>query len=220
MQQQIKTVLPRSAWNDITITENGEGLVSVEQTDRLKTGLINKDYEPSFFVRSSVKEKLVRVSNNLPKGINLVLIEGYRSTASQQYEWDRVYKELSNLHPDLSAEEINKKVGLLVAKPLPLANHHCGGAIDVTLCNTDGTLLDIGTNYISDIKSVEEKQYIPMFAVGLTTEQQLNRTLLRESMEKEGFIWYPGEWWHYCYGDRMWAVYTNKKECFYGSIEK
>ena len=220
MRQQIKIVLPRSAWDNITITENGEQLVSVEQTDRLKLNLIKKDYTPSFFVRESIKEKIIKISNSLPHGINLVLIEGYRSTASQKYEWDRVYNDLKDSFPNLSDDEINKKVGLLVAKPLPLANHHCGGAIDVTLCSNDGTLFDMGTGYISEIKNMEEKQYIPMFADRLTQEQQSNRTLLREAMEKEGFVWYPGEWWHYCYGDRMWAVYTNKKESFYGPIEK
>lgn len=38
-------------------------------------------------------------------------------------------------------------------------------------------------------------------------------------MKKEDFVWYPGEWWHYCFGDRMWAVYSNQIECFYGPIE-
>lgn len=35
-------------------------------------------------------------------------------------------------------------------------------------------------------------------------------------MEKAGFQNYPFEWWHYCYGDRMWAAYSGKKTCFYG----
>jgi D-alanyl-D-alanine dipeptidase len=39
-------------------------------------------------------------------------------------------------------------------------------------------------------------------------------------MEAEDFVWYPGEWWHYCYGDRMWAVYSGRTECMYGSLEE
>ena len=38
-------------------------------------------------------------------------------------------------------------------------------------------------------------------------------------MKKLDFVNFPAEWWHYCYGDRMWAAYKGKKECFYGYIE-
>jgi D-alanyl-D-alanine dipeptidase len=58
-----------------------------------------------------------------------------------------------------------------------------------------------------------------MLSDKITEEQKANRKILRDAMEKEDFVWYPGEWWHYCFGDRMWAVYSNQKECFYGPIE-
>ena len=35
-------------------------------------------------------------------------------------------------------------------------------------------------------------------------------------MENAGFKNYPNEWWHFCYGDRMWAAYSKRKDCFYG----
>ncbi|MCC6520971.1 hypothetical protein IT403_03270 [Candidatus Nomurabacteria bacterium] len=38
-------------------------------------------------------------------------------------------------------------------------------------------------------------------------------------MTSVGFVYYPGEWWHYCYGDRMWAVYSRRKECVYGPVQ-
>jgi D-alanyl-D-alanine dipeptidase len=57
----------------------------------------------------------------------------------------------------------------------------------------------------------------PMFAKGLTEEQIANRKILRTAMEKAGFTYYPGEWWHYCYGDQMWAAYMRKKYAVYGT---
>jgi len=37
-------------------------------------------------------------------------------------------------------------------------------------------------------------------------------------MMKEGFVNYPLEWWHWCYGESLWA-YVNKKEySIYGKI--
>lgn len=38
-------------------------------------------------------------------------------------------------------------------------------------------------------------------------------------MKKEGFVNYPGEWWHFSYGDQLWAAYKNKKYAIYGSID-
>ncbi|MEK6914663.1 MAG: hypothetical protein AABW83_03360 [Nanoarchaeota archaeon] len=35
-------------------------------------------------------------------------------------------------------------------------------------------------------------------------------------MTKSGFTNYPGEWWHWSYGDRIWAHYNNKKYAIYG----
>lgn len=30
-------------------------------------------------------------------------------------------------------------------------------------------------------------------------------------MAKEGFINFPGEWWHFSYGDRVWSAYKGKR---------
>ena len=46
-----------------------------------------------------------------------------------------------------------------------------------------------------------------------------NRMLLKNVLENAGFKNYPQEWWHYSYGDKMWAAYSFKKKAFYGFIE-
>jgi len=219
MQNQIKYVLPRAAWDSITIQENNECLVQLAESDRLKIGLIKKDYEASFLVRKTIAEKLILVSNSLPVGVNLILIEGYRTLKSQQAEWDRAIVRVRELERSLSYEQAQQIVRLIVAKPHSLANHHCGGAVDVTLAYSDGTLIDMGTPYISQVNDWSCKDKFPMFAKNITTDQSKNRELLRLTMEIADFVWYPGEWWHYCFGDRMWAVYSNKPSCLFGSIE-
>jgi D-alanyl-D-alanine dipeptidase len=30
---------------------------------------------------------------------------------------------------------------------------------------------------------------------------------------------YPAEWWHYSYGDRMWAAYSNRRTAIYGVLD-
>ena len=39
-------------------------------------------------------------------------------------------------------------------------------------------------------------------------------------MERHDFVCYPGEWWHYSYGDQAWAVYRGENAALYGGIEK
>lgn len=217
MKNQIEKTLPRSAWDRVVIQENNEPLVEMKETQKLRVGLVEKSYIPSFFVRKTIAEKLVRVSENLSQSINLVLIEGYRSLESQEYEWNLIFKEIKNKNPDISDDEIEKQVRLIVAKPSPLANHHCGGAVDIALVDDNGILIDMGTSYISQA-SFDEKQRFQMLSSEITEEQKANRKILRDAMETEDFVWYPGEWWHYCWGDRMWAVYSNQTKCFYGPV--
>lgn len=144
------------------------------------------------------------------------MIEGYRTLKSQQESWDREFKKLKHKNPSWTDEYIEQNVGLVIARPTPLANHHCGGAIDVILAYTDGTLLDMGSPYPSDNTGVDWHKKFQMFSDEIDDKQKSNRKILRDAMETQDFVWYPGEWWHYCWGDRMWGVYSKQTECFYG----
>jgi D-alanyl-D-alanine dipeptidase len=129
-----------------------------------------------------------------------------------------MWNKIKIASPELSDIEIEKKVRLYVAKPSPLANHNCGGAIDVTLAY-NGTPIDMGTKHPSEEDDASAIQKFPMFSESITQKQVANRELLRNAMTAVGFIYYPEEWSHYCWGDRMWAAYTNQDVCFYGPIE-
>ncbi len=220
MTKQITTVLSRSAWDTVTIHENNERLIEVYENKRLKLGKGIKSYQPLFFLRESVAERLYNVPNFLSNEFNLVLIEGFRTLESQQQEWDAEFRKIKEDNQGLGVDEIEKRVRLIIAKPSPLANHHCGGALDVALEYKDGTRVDMGTTYISQSRDPRDKQKFPMLSPHITDEQIVLRGILCEAMERAGFVWYPGEWWHYCYGDRMWAVYTHRTSCFYGSVSE
>lgn len=38
-------------------------------------------------------------------------------------------------------------------------------------------------------------------------------------MQDADFVNYSGEWWHFCYGDKMWAAYKHRRYAIYGEIE-
>ncbi len=46
-----------------------------------------------------------------------------------------------------------------------------------------------------------------------------NRTLLNDVLSSVGFINYPSEWWHYSFGDRLWARLTHSEIAFFKSVE-
>ncbi len=45
------------------------------------------------------------------------------------------------------------------------------------------------------------------------------RLLLKAVMEHAGFQRHPGEWWHFCYGDQMWAWLSEATTAIYGRVE-
>ena len=221
---QITHILPRSAWQDIVIYEKNEPLVDLAHIP----GLILQPFDlapsttTSFMVRKTIAEMLAHVQATLPNGLSLIIIEGYRSMEKQQKAWDAKWLEVAKSHPDWSDEQIDKSVRLVVARATGIPNHVCGGAVDVMLADKQGTLLDFGSTYAKgDDINREQHPMFPntFFKRKITRKQSANRKMLREAMVTAGFVWYPGEWWHYCYGDRMWAVYTNRKECMYGPVE-
>jgi D-alanyl-D-alanine dipeptidase len=55
-----------------------------------------------------------------------------------------------------------------------------------------------------------------MFSKFCSDIEKANRAILRKAMLNTGFYFYPGEWWHYSYGDQSWAVYIGKTPAIYG----
>lgn len=92
------------------------------------------------------------------------------------------------------------------------SSHQYGGATDVTIINPQGERLDMGTTLTDFGVKVHTENNL------ITDEQRKNRKVLYDAMTKAGFVNYPLEWWHYSYGDRMWAAYSRRSVCFYGPI--
>ena len=47
-------------------------------------------------------------------------------------------------------------------------------------------------------------------------EARANRRLLHWLMVEEGFAGHPDEWWHFSWGDQMWAALTGAPAAHYG----
>ncbi|MDR3094454.1 MAG: M15 family metallopeptidase [Bacteroidales bacterium] len=85
-----------------------------------------------------------------------------------------------------------------VAHPDRTGLHNYGAAVDITLCSTQGQVLDMGTpfDYFGEAASVAREGDL-MKRGKLTARQVENRKLLRQVMRHAGFTGISGEWWHF-----------------------
>lgn len=97
--------------------------------------------------------------------------------------------------------DIQKKMWKIVSNPIYVANpekgsiHNRGGAVDITLVDSNGNELDMGTTF--DHFGVEAAH----FHENLTKIQKKNRKILRKIMMKSNFQLFESEWWHYNLND-------------------
>ena len=148
-------------------------------------------------VRTGIAEKLTQVTGNLhgtPYSIKVV--SGYRTLTEQTILWKRAGGDRR-----FSADPTAGKGG----------GHQTGGAVDVILLK-DGKEVDMGCRYL------EHSETTATINEKMTAEQSANRKLLCKVMHEAGFVNYPAEWWHFCYGDQIWAAYKNKTKAIYGKI--
>ena len=87
------------------------------------------------------------------------------------------------------------------------SNHNRGRAIDLSLADENGNLLDMGTPF-DDF--TEQSNY---GADGLTREAKRNRRALRNIMKKAGFSPYNHEWWHFDYKKQNYETADFRWDC-------
>lgn len=93
--------------------------------------------------------------------------------------------------------DIQKKMWKIVPNPEYVANpakgsiHNRGGAVDITLVDSNGRELDMGTSF--DYFGIEASHNY----LNLSEEIKDNRELLKRIMNKNGFNSFDSEWWHY-----------------------
>jgi D-alanyl-D-alanine dipeptidase len=85
-----------------------------------------------------------------------------------------------------------------VADPEKGSIHNFGAAVDMSIVDQEGNLLDMGTPF-DYFESLAQPRYEDRFLKegALTKKQIENRRLLREVMERAGFQTIPDEWWHF-----------------------
>ena len=76
--------------------------------------------------------------------------------------------------------------------------HNYGLALDLSITDSEGNLLDMGTDFDSFERCAGEVGEADALQRGRLTEQQVNnRKILRSIMTRAGFVPLGSEWWHF-----------------------
>jgi len=202
---------PVAAIDRIPICENGEPLVDAA----LVPGIEIKD--PPALGRKTVIEMVGKAQSMLPEGHHLKVKIIYRSLDRQRELYEGFYERLKKDHRDWPASRIRRELNKYLAPPDAKhpPGHSTGGAVDVTIVGPDGEELDMSSTVNPDLHPMAT---LPTYSREITPRAAKNRRMLLDIMLAVGFSNFPGEWWHYSYGDSAWAVRTGAPCALYGAV--
>jgi zinc D-Ala-D-Ala dipeptidase len=213
----------------VPIQECGERLVSIAPDEfafvqphpYVKLGAPYADKSP-FYVRQSVLDRLIAAQDylkTLRSGWQIQVFDAYRPLAVQQFMVDHTFAQelarrelVAEALTDAEREAILRLVYEFWAipddDPTRPPPHSTGGAIDVTLVDETGNPVDMGSP-IDELSPRSHPDYYATHTDPLAQTFHQNRQLLYTAMSHAGFMRHWGEWWHFCYGDQMWAWLTH-----------
>lgn len=179
---------------------------------------------PELFVRASVGERLCGVNARLASaGLELYLFDAWRPQAVQRHFHDVWFPAwLKQRLPHLDGAALVEEVEKYWAAPTSGAGspspHSTGGAVDLTLrFITTGQPLFMGGLFDDVTEDAWTDAYERSPIVSMSDEDaRWNRRLLYWAMTEAGFANNPTEWWHYSWGDQMWARLGGHPAAVYG----
>jgi len=126
-------------------------------------------------LRKVVADSLAKANKYFKENYNfrIKIFDGYRPLSVQKLMW----KIMPNSN--------------YVANPAKGSRHNRGAAVDITLVDSLGNQLDMGTEYDNFTKKAHPNYKL------LPREVINNRKLLSEIMKKFGFHPITSEWWHF-----------------------
>jgi len=209
----LRQIMSRHYVSRVHVHENFDPLVDFLPHKNI---IFNEEtLEKPNLVRKTVLFKLYKIADNLPKGVNLKIYKTFRSRIKMNEAFEAIIADIIAENPNIGRNEAIQLAQYKSDNPKgTLGGHETGGAVDVSLCDDNGNDFDYGTKFH------EYNDFTFTKSSHITQQQKENRKDLVKIMKKQGFVNFPGEWWHFSYGDRLWAAYNGKRNGgFYGSAE-
>jgi D-alanyl-D-alanine dipeptidase len=177
------------------------------------------------WLRQGVGARLARVNARAGAvGLELFLFDGWRPRAVQAYFHDVwMPREIARRNPDLQGtalrEEVERYWSAPTDDPDRPAPHETGAAVDLTLRWKGGQMLWMGSLFDDVTPLAHRDRFEALDGDSFSfsdREAQANRRLLHWLMVEEGFAGHPDEWWHFSWGDQLWAALTGAHHAHYG----
>jgi len=238
----------RRPWSDVAIQECGEPLESIrerflclEPHPYAQLGAPYGQQGDPFRVRSSVLSRLAQAQNHLTQhpdseigSIQLLVFDAWRPVSVQAFMVDHAVREecgRRGLEPTMpqwtrALEDVRRDVGRFWAPPsdnlCTPPPHSTGGAIDLTLADACGVPLAMG----GEIDAIGPESLPDHHAASAKSNPESlealwhhRRCQLQAAMDHAGFVRHPNEWWHFSYGDQLWAWKAEASMAIYGRVD-
>lgn len=210
--------------SDEPLVELPPEFARVEPHPYAKLGAPYTDYSP-FALRSGVIERLAQAQTRLQElqpGWRLQIFDAYRPVPVQQFMVEYTLAEVlrdrgwdaAQLTPEQRAEalaQVHQFWAVPNLNPLTPPPHSTGAAVDLTLLDDHGNPVDMG----GEIDELSPRSY-PDHYVGLADpvaeQADRHRQLLNYCMSVAGFERHYHEWWHFSYGDQLWAWLRGRRD--------
>lgn len=203
----------------IPIEDNGEPLVDVfavcPQLSWMEKGP-RFDFPRSGLARESVARMLAHAQSLLPEGLRLHIVGAFRPFEIQQKMYHKARAELKEQHPDWDEEYLTEYINVFSAPPIRETPppHTTGGAVDLGIVDASGERLDMISPFEMGWDSA------PTALEGLSDTARANRDLLIDVLTQSGLTNFPGEWWHWSWGEPGWALRTGEPVALYGAVSE
>jgi zinc D-Ala-D-Ala dipeptidase len=186
-----------------------------------------------YYLRQGVLGRLVRAQDflHLECPWRIQIFDAYRPIAVQQFMVDYTLEQTAQergLRLESLTSDQRQALLEIVYEFWAVPNHNpdtppphsTGAAVDVTLVDGDGQAIDMG----SPIDELSPRSYPDYFSDQPQEPAHRHRQILKRAMTQAGFLQHPREWWHYSYGDQLWAWLENREEwqgaiARYGRVE-
>lgn len=218
--------LPHFSWEttkQVPIVDCDEVLEPIPNYERLRSYPIYfakniPNAIDSCVARSSVIQRLQQAAALLPDHLGIMVLDGWRSREVQSGVQDDIRKTIKRDYAHLSKTDQEQLLLDFVAPVLPnfISPHLTGGALDVTLFNRQTKdWLDMG----SDFDEPTERSHTSYYEKFPDQDACEHRRLLYHVMTSAGFTNLPTEWWHFDFGNALWALYTQNDHAIYGAAD-
>lgn len=212
----------------------GEQITKIDPHPYMALGAPYGDRSP-FFVRQGILARLQRSQiylQTIRPNWQIAIFDAYRPIPVQQFMVDYSFTQLAKskgLQVENLTEAQKNSLSAEVLKfwaipshdPQCPPPHSTGAAIDVTLyqvlAKDRESIQEINMGSpIDEISDRSLPNYFENSLDPLEIQFHGDRQLLNQVMTHSGFQRHPYEWWHFSYGDQLWAWISDAQSAIYG----